>query len=205
MKTASQKTIESYDKAAAFFGSVHPDRGFYKKEIGRFLTMCEGKKIIDIGCGEGRDAILFVDNGVDCTGIDASAAMIRQARKNAVGAKFIQMDFYDLKFPPRTFDGFWAAASILHAPKRRVRKLLLNIGRIIKDGGVGFISLRGEKSAGEGMVKEQKYGGIDRYFSYYGKKEFEYILKESKFKIIGKNEIKDGRKLWRCYFVKKIQ
>jgi len=203
MQTANQKTIKSYDKIARQFADAHPDRLFWKKQFDFFTGVVPGKKIIDIGCGEGRDALLFIDNGFDYTGIDASAAMIREAKKNVPGGKFIKMDFYDLKFLPRSFDCFWAAASILHAPKRRVVKLLRGIGRIIKTGGTGFISLQEIGKIGEGMVAEQRYGGVERYFSYYDKSEFAVILENAGFRVVASDVVAGNGKNWLCFFVRK--
>ena len=82
MPTLNQKTIKTYDTIAKGFSDSHFDPNFWKKEFEIFQKLisgkpphkgapvggispphqdflCGGKKIIDIGCGAGRDAILF--------------------------------------------------------------------------------------------------------------------------------------------------
>ena len=67
-------------------------------------------------------------------------------------AHFVLMDFQYLKFPPRSFDGFWAAASLLHTPKRKIKSVLGNIHKILKPEGVGFISLKRKTSFEEELI-----------------------------------------------------
>ncbi|KKR38060.1 MAG: Methyltransferase type 11 [Candidatus Woesebacteria bacterium GW2011_GWB1_40_101] len=195
METITEKTIKTYDEIAKHFSDTHFDSIFWQKEFKIFQKLIKGNKVIDIGCGAGRDAVLFEKAGFDYTGIDASSGMLKEAKKRVKKGKLILMDFYNLKFPPETFDGFWAAASILHIPKHRAAKVLRNIIKIIKPNGVGFISVKEKQSINEGIIKENKYGGIQRYFAFYTQKEFEKKLKEA--------TLKESNTNWLCYFVRK--
>lgn len=203
MPTYNPKTIETYDRIAKRFSDSHFDTSFWKKEFGIFKKLMRGKKVIDIGCGAGRDAVLFMKHNFDYIGIDASAGMLREARKRVRGGKFVKMDFYELKFSPSVFDGFWAAASILHIPKSKVTKVLCNIRQILKPGGIGFISLKEKRSLDEGVVRESRHDGIQRYFSFYRKGEFLRFLKAANFKVVKSHTLKEGDTNWLCYFVKK--
>lgn len=202
-KTYHQITIDTYDKIAKEFSDTRTP-SFWQKEFQLFTELVNGKKIIDIGCGTGRDAALFVKNGFDYTGIDASGGMLRQARQKKIkGAKFKKMDFFNLKFK-NTFDGFWAAASLLHVSKYRIKKVLFQIGKITKPDAVGFITIRESGIHKSGLLKQERYGAyIKRYFQFYERKEFKKILEESGFSIIKMRAFKEGGKRWLCYFVNK--
>lgn len=179
-----------------------------------FQKGIRGGRIIDIGCGNGRDSAFFVHNGFDYVGIDASKNMLRLAEDRKVGGmKFMLMDFYHLQFPSKTFDGFWAAASLLHIPKRRIGKVLGAIRRILKPGAGGFIAMaiKGKVKAREGIVKENKAGvSIERYWAFYTKKEFSEYLKRSGFRIVKTWNVfqKEHDRIvttkWQCFFVKKV-
>lgn len=64
-----QQTINAYNKIAKSFSDTHPDT-IYSAEFAKFKTLLNGKKVLEIGCGTGRDAELFVNAGLDYTGVD---------------------------------------------------------------------------------------------------------------------------------------
>jgi cyclopropane fatty-acyl-phospholipid synthase-like methyltransferase len=66
-------------------------------------------RAIDIGCGEGSNAAIFLaKNGFDVTGVDFSLTAIKRARKNAEAAgvevTFIEDDLTNLRHVGGTFD-----------------------------------------------------------------------------------------------------
>lgn len=202
----SDKTIKTYDKISGHYSDTHYETTFWEKEFKIFQTLIKGKKIIDIGCGAGRDAEFFTTHGFNYTGIDASKGLLAEAKKRLPHAKFILMDFYKLNFPPGSFDGFWASASLLHVPKRRLAAVLNQIRHIIKPQAIGFISVKEKMDMDEGIIRESKYGGIERYFAFYDPPEFEKILENTGFTVIKHHTLieNDIRKTkWLCYFVKK--
>lgn len=202
----SDTTVRTYDKIAQHFSDTHYETTFWAKEFIVFKQLLTSGKIIDIGCGAGRDAVLFVESGFDYTGIDASSGMLSQARKRVKRGKFLLMDLYKLNFPKEVFDGFWAAASLLHVPKANIASVLQGIAQIIKPGGIGFISVKQKTGMDEGMIQEKKYGGIKRYFAFYDRSEFQSILETNGFKVIRKHILKENdvyKTQWLCYFVKK--
>ena len=204
----TKKTIDTYDKIAEKFSKSHT-RPFWVNELNLYKNLINGLKIIDIGCGAGRDAPCFINANFDYTGIDASKKMLTEALRYAPGGKYFKMNFYGINFPNDAFDGFWAVASYYHAPKKDLLHLLIEAKRIIKTGGIGFIVLR-EKNRNdnfnEGIISDDEYGGVKRYFSFYTKNEAENIIINAGFKILKfrKKIEKDDRKTsWLAFFVKK--
>ena len=200
-------TIQAYDKTASIYNKTHFEP-FWVKEFELYKKLVPGKKVLDIGCGAGRDAVVFVKNKFDYLGIDASERMLKVAKERVKKGKFRKMDFYKLKFPANSFDGTWAAASLLHIPKNRIRDVLKQIKRILKSGGISLISLKEKRDFEEGFVPYERNPGTFRYWSYYTQKEFEGILKSVGFKIIKfmkhKEKEKDGSTtIWLCFFARK--
>ncbi len=64
--------------------------------------------VLELGCGDGRDAIFLAKNGFDVTAMDFSPTAIKMAKKNVEEAgldvKFIQDDLTDLDHVTGTFD-----------------------------------------------------------------------------------------------------
>lgn len=206
MKTRPDRTIKTYDRIAPQFSAAHFQPDFWLPEFKMFQKRIRGKRVVDIGCGAGRDAVLFVKARFDYVGIDASRGMLAVARKRVPSGKFLLMNFYDLKFPPRSFDGFWAAASLLHIPKRRLGKVLRTLKNILKPNGVGFISVKEKLLMEEGFIREEKSGGIERYFAFYAQAEFADALRRNGLHVVKsycRRENDPNRTNWLCYFVKK--
>lgn len=81
----------------------------------RFLRhVPPGCRILDAGCGVGRDALAFAGPGYAVVAFDASAEMVRLTRERVAGqAEVLHMRFEDVAWREE-FDGIWACASLLH-------------------------------------------------------------------------------------------
>ncbi len=199
-------TIQNYNKIASQYNTTNHDH-FWINEFEFFRENLKGTNVIDLGCGAGRDAEVFIRNNFDYIGIDLSEGMLKVAKKRNPEGKFLQMDFNNLKFGDKSFDGFWAAASFLHVPRKEMLDVLLEAKRTLKDNGLGFVSIKRKLNFEEGIITQNKYvGKIERFFSFYSKNEFTGYLRKAGFKIINfMTEIEnDERKTeWLCFFVKK--
>ncbi len=200
-------TIETYNKIAKEYQARNIVT-IYLKEYEVFKSLLGDKtKVLEIGCGAGRDAEAFTSFGFDYTGIDASEGMLREAKNRVKNANFLIGDFYKLNFSDESFDGFWAAASFLHVPKLEIGKVLSEARRVLKPKGIGFISLKQKTSIDEGVIEEEKMGGIARYFSFYEESEFKTILENDGFKVVSvmkEKENDNSRTTWLCFFIQKI-
>src|SRR3989344_4968710 len=152
---------KTYDKIASGYNTTHFE-SIWIEEFEFFKSIIEGKKVIDLGCGAGSSAVDFTENGFDYTGIDASYGMLKVARGRVLEGKFQKMDFSKTSFRDGEFDGFWAAASFLHIPKKDIGNVLQEAKRITKNAGIGFISVKAKTNLEEGLINENRYGGISR-------------------------------------------
>ena len=174
-------TIASYKKIAPTRVITFSDPNFWLKEFEKLQQFLPSGKIIDIGCGHGRDTGLFIKNGYSYTGIDASIPMLEEAIKLNPDSHFKCMNMYHLDFPPASFDGFWAATSILHIPKKNVGKVFDEIRKVVKKGGIGFIAMK--EGFGEKMIEHQEVE-VKRFFAFYTKEEFKEVLEANGFEVL---------------------
>ncbi len=199
------KTAEAYNKIAEDYNKRN-NKHFWVEEYAYYKTLLAGNKIVDLGCGAGRDGEQFVKDGFDYLGVDISDGMLKIAQDRVSGGQFRLMDLRDIDLPLESFDGFWASASLLHFHKAEVPTILTSFYNLLKTDGIGFISVKEKKVMDEGFIREDKFGGIERYFSFYTEDEMTNYLKKTKFKIIKvihcfENDITDTE--WLCFFVKK--
>jgi len=192
-------TVETYNKIVEEYVKIRDkDEKILRKYLEKFLGYLKEKRILDIGCGPGRDVKYFRERGYEPIGIDLSEKMIKFARKTC-DAEFKIMDMRKLEFEDSSFDGVWCSASLFHIPRRDFIRILKKIHRILKLHGILFISMIEGKGSEIRMVKRE-YQGLPRYFVYYTKEELDKILTKVGFEIL---EFERSRPLLN-YFCKKV-
>jgi len=122
-------------------------------------------KILDAGCGSGRDTKFFLEKGFSVVAFDNSPNMVRHASE-LTGQKVLLMSFEDIDFKDY-FDGIWACASVLHVPENNISIVLSKFTDALKDDGILYTSFKyGEK--------EQIRNG--RFFADYTEERFDQLL-----------------------------
>lgn len=177
-----QSTIRSYDKTVREYAkNVAPLHPYHISD--RFIKLLlEESFVLDVGCGSGRDAEIFVSHGFSVTGIDLSENMIEYARKNVKGAAFQVMDLRNLTFDKNSFHGIWASASYLHVRKHEIGSALQEAHRVLKPGGIFYLSVK--EGAGEQHEPDTRYGNCEKFWSYFSEKEIKTILEDSGFNVV---------------------
>lgn len=125
----------------------------------RQLPSCA--RILDAGCGPGRNAAAFRSHGYRVTAIDASPAMVEIAKRSGIDARV--MTFQQMTFNEE-FDGIWAGASVLHVPHAEIPEVLNRFARALNPQGILYVSLK------EGQSERIAEDG--RFFSYFALNEF---------------------------------
>ncbi|MCX6815103.1 MAG: class I SAM-dependent methyltransferase [Candidatus Aenigmarchaeota archaeon] len=182
MKDYTKKTIEFYDRNVEEY--IENTKNLQdKKWLERFVSyLSKNARILDLGCAYGRDCKFFVDNGFETHGVDLSSKLIERAKSSVKGAKFYIMDILDLKFPNENFDGVWCSATLLHIKKKDVSKALSEIKRVLKKGGILYLNLK--EGVGEKAVKDERYEGAEKFYSYFTENEIKGMLTEIGFKTL---------------------
>jgi SAM-dependent methyltransferase len=99
-----------------------------------------GTKILDAGCGSGRDAKYFKDNGYIVSAFDASLSLSILASEYS-GVEVKNHTFETIQYIDE-FDAVWACASLLHLSPEEVTKALRNLTKACKDRALMYISLK---------------------------------------------------------------
>ena len=188
-KTQTEKTTETYtvlgDKYLEDISNATPP------ELSDFIKLFpQGSKILEVGTAGGRDAKIFVDAGMDVTGIDMVGDFLNKAKKDVPNANFIQMDVRGMNFPDNSFEGIYANAVLLHLEKKEVPPVLDKFYALLKPEGKLHIRLK--EGEGEKEIVEKLSQNHSRFFSFFTQAEVEELLKKSGFKIIRSEEMPDN-------------
>jgi 2-polyprenyl-3-methyl-5-hydroxy-6-metoxy-1,4-benzoquinol methylase len=116
-----------------------------------------GGRILDAGCGSGRDTRAFLSKGLDVVAIDASAKMV-EAAKELTGRRVSQLRFQQIEWIS-DFDGIWTCASLLHVPRAEIDDVWRRLTRALKPAGVWFMSFK--KGSGEAVRNGRFFNDYD--------------------------------------------
>ncbi len=133
-------SVDYYNQnASAFFAqTAHADMSEGQQ---RFLKhMPTGGRILDAGCGSGRDAKAFASKGYEVEAFDASAEMVQLATE-FTGLPVRRLTFDQMNWIEH-FDGIWASASLLHVPRAELPYVAQRFQRALKQGGAWYVSFK---------------------------------------------------------------
>lgn len=160
------QTIDYYNQNAAAYVNSTLDVQFTAVQD-RFLSfLSEGGRILDFGCGSGRDAKYFRGKGFSVDAIDGSEELCKIASQNT-GIDVKQCLFEDFTAPEETYDGVWACSSILHLPKSKLLPVMGTLVRVVKTGGYIYTSFK------YGDFEGVRHG---RHFTFFTEDSFQEFL-----------------------------
>lgn len=124
-------------------------------------------KILDLGCGVGRDTKYFLQRGYKVDAADGSERLCRIAIEYT-GINVKHMLFSDLD-ADAVYDGIWACASVLHLPKDELRDVFHKMIKAAVKNGYIYTSF--------------KYGDFEgcrngRYYTDFTEKSFGEFIKD---------------------------
>lgn len=107
----------------------------------RFLPLLkQGGCILDAGCGSGRDAKYFKDQGFQVDAFDASQELASLASDYS-GLPVKTMKFSDVD-QVEIYDGLWCCASLLHTPESELIHTMNKLALSLKTDGIWYLSFK---------------------------------------------------------------
>jgi len=172
MSNYVDKNIAHYQKMADVYNERYKNDNL-AEPYADFLENLPGKKILEIGCGGGRDTKYFHEQKLDVTATDLTPRFLEIGKEQCPDVNFQLMDMRKLEFPDASFDGIWANLSFHHISKTENLSTLKEFKRVLKNGGLLYLGLM------EGEGEEDKYSKFSqetRHFSYYTEEEITLLI-----------------------------
>ena len=134
------KTIDYYNKHAEEFTASTFEVDMESLYQPFLAELPRGTRILDVGCGSGRDTLAFKNKGYQVDAIDYSEELVKKAtRLTGIPIKlksFYEVDDYE------AYDGIWACASLLHCERSRLAEVLEKMVQALKPNGVIYMSFK---------------------------------------------------------------
>lgn len=176
-------TIKTYDAIAA----QYEDRTFHlapTMERVKFLRLLpRNSKVLDAGCGYGREVRYFLDCDIKAYGIDASREMLDRAKGRALEARLQLADIRErLPFEDNFFDGVWCRGVLHHLERAVVPNSLEELRRILKPEGILLVMTR--EGQGKTVICEELTAGKPRLITFFEEEELTKMVAARGFEII---------------------
>ncbi len=195
-----------------FSGMWYPSEGvvkftarYLKRKIGikKYDIKKDVRRILDVGCGNGRHVVFFAEHGYDVYGIDISSKAIEIANTwismNELNANVKVGNIEKLRFDDEYFDVVILHEVLDHVTFSNAKKSMNEIKRVLTANGYIYITLRSTEDSEFGVGEEVEHntfilqngyekGVIQHYFDLEEIKEllegfsiFDIELHEEKF------------------------
>jgi SAM-dependent methyltransferase len=162
------KTLAHYNERAAEFwqGTRDHDVSQNIAALLRHIRATPPYRILDLGCGPGRDLAAFRALGHEPIGLEGSAALAALARQHS-GCEVWEQDFLALDLPAERFDGIFANASLFHVPRGELPRVLRELRASLTDDGVLFSSNpRGDNEEGWNRGRYGVYHDLESWRAF---------------------------------------
>ena len=140
MKEEAKLTLKYYEENAQSFCRDTQDVDFSIFQLEFMKGLPKGGRILDLGCGSGRDSKAFMKAGYHVTAVDGSFELSRKA-SDFIGQPVICATFQEY-VPAGDFDGIWACASLLHIPSEELTEIISRMAGSLKQGGCFYVSFK---------------------------------------------------------------
>lgn len=119
------------------------------RHLDAFLDrLAPGARILELGCGGGRDAARMIERGFTVDATDGTVAMVDKARERfGIDARQMRFDELDAE---AEYNAVWAHASLLHATRKALPAILARIRRALVPGGWHYANYK----LGEGEARD---------------------------------------------------
>ena len=179
------KTLEYYNQNAKQFTSTTQTLEFSQTQD-KFLNYLKSDaKILDFGCGAGRDTKYFLEQGYSVDAMDGSLEICK-ATSDYTGIEVKHMYFHELDECEK-YDGIWACASVLHLKKQELPEVLRKISTATKKNGIIYLSFK------YGNFEGERNG---RYFTDFTSESFHDFMLKIPFALVEEwqsSDIRPGR------------
>jgi SAM-dependent methyltransferase len=132
----------------------------------RFAIEVAGRgPVYDLGCGPGQTTAFLHEHGVRVRGLDASPALVAEARRRHPGIDFMVGDMLALPVSDRALGGAVAFFSIVHFSDEQLETALVELFRVLKPDGRILLAFH----AGQGTVHVDEFleGPVSADFRYF--------------------------------------
>jgi SAM-dependent methyltransferase len=172
----TSETVRSYDRdAAAYVARTATVPDSVRAALERLADrLGPGARVLEIGSGGGRDALLVEQLGLAVRRTDVTPAFVALLREQGHPCDLLDPLVDDLSSPDGPYDAVWANASLLHVARDDLPTVLDRLAAVTRPGGLLCMSLK--EGDGEGWSTHGTING-PRHFTYWRAPDVEAVVR----------------------------
>lgn len=193
MRELDDSTLRAYDAYHEVYDFETADfwERFPSALIDSFVSKLPGNRVLNLGSGPGRDAILLRNRGLNVLCLDGSHNMVLATQR--LGFESVQADMREMDFPADSFDGVWAYSSLIHLPTSEARGVMKKISIMLRPEGLLFLGLI---EGDTGSYVPLAASGYRRFFQYYNEDTVRDLIADSGLEILGHDVYQPHRDIY---------
>lgn len=129
-----------------------------ESRLADFGGLCQREglaSVVEVGCGAGRDGAVLLAGGLDYTGLDVSSSAVAMCQ--GLGLDAVQGSALAVPFADDEFDAAWSMSTLMHLPGDGMTTALVELGRVVRPGGVVEIGVWGADQHRERTDEHGRY------------------------------------------------
>ena len=158
----------------------------FTKRLEKIERLCEGRRLLDVGCATGLFVDIATSRGWTATGIDVSEFAINEANGHYTGT-FMVADLMTADFPPHSYDAITMFDVIEHVPQPL--EVLSRIADLLSDQGLLIIETPNVGGLMAKMMRQRwPYYRPPEHLFYFSPTSLQVALKKSRFELLSWNK-----------------
>lgn len=179
---AVERTVHAYDlDAVAYAEASPPVPGRIRADVATLATrLGAGARVLEIGSGGGRDALLLEEAGLVVRRTDVTPGFVALLREQGHACDLLDPLVDDLGSPDGPYDAVWANASLLHVRRPDLAVVLSRLADVVRPGGL----LRASWKEGDGEAWST-HGSVSRprHFTYWRADDLRAVVEASGWRV----------------------
>ncbi len=155
-----------------FKGTVGINPSSFLTPLTQYLQ--PGDRILDVGCGSGRDLLWLAERGFEVQGLERSPGLSRLARNHAA-CPVMEVDLFEFDFSTLNVNAVVLIGALVHVTRPELPQILQSISTCLVPGGYLLISMK--EGTGVGQLPD------GRVFTYWQQTELESLFRRLKMEI----------------------
>jgi len=134
------------------WSTTHADGKLYARieaaMLSEFIGASEGRRVLDLCCGTGRNSVAIAMSGASVVGIDGAEGMVEQARnvareRDLENVEFLVGDSRQLPFANDEFDAVVGTRFMYMMDQEEKRRIIQEAARVVRPGGAVVLHFNG--------------------------------------------------------------
>ncbi len=126
----------TYDQSLYFLACETP----YRMEVQRLLAKGRVRRLVDLGCGTGKQTVMLAPLADEVVAVDISSSSLQQAQRRCAqagvrNARFLQESIVALSLQPNSVDGIFSYGDVISHVHDAYQQVFRESARILRPGG----------------------------------------------------------------------